>query len=275
MIPLPRAAVALSVSFPVRQFWNCRWWRRLAGMVLGGVGLLGGAGLAGAQEGIRVAVASNFLPVLRDIAARFETATGGRVVLIAGSTGKLYAQIVNGAPFDVFFAADVRRPEQLERAGRARPATRFTYAFGKLVLWSAGRFDVDDYVDLLTHGRFRRLAVAQPKLAPYGRAAQEVITALGLDLRLRGRLVWGESVAQVYQFVHSHNAEWGFLAWSQVYRQGEPVRGSYWLVPQTLYRPIAQQAVLLQDKGIARQFLAFVRQEAAVKIILSYGYGVP
>ncbi|UCE75821.1 MAG: molybdate ABC transporter substrate-binding protein [Gammaproteobacteria bacterium] len=224
---------------------------------------------------IRVAVASNFTDAMGAIAERFETGTGHKVTLISGSTGKHYAQIRNGAPFDAFFAADRRRPELLEEEGVALPGTRFTYAVGKLVLWSPERGIVDPEAVVLQRGEFHHLAIANPKLAPYGKAAEEVLQARGLWARLSGRLVRGENIGQAFQFVKSGNAELGFVAYSQLKRPNQPIEGSLWNVPQALYTPIEQQAVLLKDSEAARSLLSFVRSDAALMIIRDYGYETP
>lgn len=224
---------------------------------------------------IRVAVASNFTQAIRDVAGLFEQRTGHRVVLAFGSTGKHYAQIRNGAPFDAFFAADARRPGLLEDEGLARPGSRFTYALGKLVLWSPDPARIDGWGRVLASDGFRHLAIANPKLAPYGRAAQQVMQALGVWQRLKGRLVRGENVGQAFQFVKSGNAQMGFVAMAQVKQGNRPVQGSYWQPPQSLYTPIEQQAVLLRDDETARAFLAFAQGDEARAIIAGYGYGVP
>jgi molybdate transport system substrate-binding protein len=192
-----------------------------------------------------------------------------------GSTGKLYAQIKNGAPFALFFSADAERPQLLEQEGLAVPGCRFTYAIGKLVLWSPRPGYVDAEGDVLGRGDFRYLAMANADLAPYGRAAQQVLVARGLDAGLRNRIVRGEDISQTLQFVRSGNADLGFVAWSQVMRPGRPVEGSYWEVPQALYTPIEQQVVLLKEGETARAFLDFVRSSEAVDLIRSYGYGTP
>lgn len=230
---------------------------------------------AAEPEPARVAVASNFADSLAAIAREFESATGNRVTLSSGSTGKHYAQIRNGAPFDAFFAADGQRPQLLEQQGIAVPGSRFTYALGRLVLWSPEPGYVDPEGAVLERGAFRHLAIANPRLAPYGRAAQEVLQGLGLWERLGPRLVRGENIGQAYQFVRSGNAALGFVAWSQVQRPGQPLHGSAWKVPQVLYTPIEQQALLLKDHPVARSFLAFVRSGAALKIIRDYGYDLP
>jgi molybdate transport system substrate-binding protein len=226
-------------------------------------------------EEIRVAVASNFADTIKTIAARFEAVTEHKVVLIFGATGKLYAQISNGAPYDAYFAADVRRPERLEAEGVARPGTRFTYAVGRLLLWSPKPGYVDPEAAVLEAGRYRHLAIANPRLAPYGRAAQQFLQARGVWDVLQGKLVRGENIGQTFQFVRSGNVELGLVARSQVQRPGHPAGGSWWAVPQALYSPIAQQAVLLRENDTARDFLAFVRSKPAQAIIESYGYETP
>lgn len=224
---------------------------------------------------IRVAVASNFSPALEHIARRFEAATGHRVIIVAGSTGKHYAQIRNGAPFDLFFAADVRRPRLLEEAGAAIPGSRFTYAIGRLVLWSPEPGYVDAGGEVLARPGLRHLAIANPRLAPYGAAAREVLEGLGFWALLRDRVVRGENIAQAYQFVASGNAELGLVARSQLVRPGRAREGSWWTVPKTLHGPIEQQALLLRDTEAARALLAFVRGEEAASVIRSFGYETP
>jgi molybdate transport system substrate-binding protein len=224
---------------------------------------------------LRVAAASNFSGAIKVIANRFEVATGHRVILIFGSTGKHYAQIRHGAPFDVFFAADSLIPERLEREGLAVPGSRFTYAFGKLVLWSLQPGYVDPDGKVLQHGDFRHLALANPRLAPYGVAAREVLQASGLWNEFDKRFVRGENIGQAYQFVRSGNAELGFVARSQVIYMDKMEEGSLWDVPQALYTPIEQQAVLLNDKEAARAFMSFVRDEGSIKIIRNHGYETP
>ncbi|HEX22337.1 MAG TPA: molybdate ABC transporter substrate-binding protein [Chromatiales bacterium] len=187
----------------------------------------------------------------------------------------MYAQIHHGAPFDALFAADEHRPALLEEAGRVRPGSRFTYAIGRLVLWSPDAGRVDAAGRVLSEGRFRHLAIANPKLAPYGRAAQQVLEARGLWQMLRPRLVRGENVGQAWQFVHSGNAELGFVALSQVRQQGQAAAGSHWVVPQVLYAPIVQQAVLLTDNPLAADFLRFVQGDEGRAMIASFGYQLP
>lgn len=226
-------------------------------------------------EEIRVAVASNFANVIKILSVRFEAATGHKVALIYGSTGKHYAQISNGAPFDAFFAADIKRPELLEKAGFALPGSRFTYARGKVVLWSPRAGYIDAKGEVLAKGAFTYLAIANPGLAPYGEAAEEVLRARGLWDELKTRTVRGENIGQAFQFVKSGNAELGFMAYSQVRRPGHPVEGSWWEVPQALYTPVDQQAVLLKENEVARAFLSFVKSDESRALVRKFGYATP
>ena len=236
-------------------------------------GLLFISGVSVAEE-IRVAVASNFTHTLEALANQFESQTGHRVVLIVGSTGQHYAQIKNGAPFDAFFAADTVRPELLDEEGIALPGTRFTYATGKLVLWSPGGDRLEGALDTLKQGAFRFLAIANPKLAPYGEAAREVLQAQGVWDDMRGKMVWGQNISQAYQFVHSRSAELGFVAYSQLNAQGADIPGSFWEIPQSLYTPIQQQAVLLTENPTAREFWRYVKGYNAQQIIRTHGYEI-
>ncbi|MCP3671613.1 MAG: molybdate ABC transporter substrate-binding protein [Gammaproteobacteria bacterium] len=231
-----------------------------------------GTGPAKADE-IRVAVSSNFTETIKSIGTLFEKNTGHKVSLIFGSTGKHYAQIKNGAPFHAFFAADTRRPELLEKEQIALPKSRFTYAVGKVVLWSPKTGYVNGDNQVLKQGKFRHIAIANPKLAPYGQAAQEILQTQGIWENLQKRVVRGENIGQTFQFVKSSNAELGFIAYSQIKRPGQPMTGSVWVIPQSLYSPINQQAVLLKENPTARAFLEFVRSKPAVEIIQAYGYG--
>jgi molybdate transport system substrate-binding protein len=255
------------------------WWLVVWGVVLVGVLVAGGVlsgSFAGvrAGAGFRVAVASNFAGVMRELAAGYERRTGNGVTLAFGSTGKLYAQIRNGAPYAAFFAADARRPALLESEGLAVRGTRFTYALGRLVLWSSREGYVDGSGEVLRRGEFRHLALASPRLAPYGRAAREVLESLGLWSSLRGRLVRGENVAQAYQFVRSGAAELGFVAYSQVVGGGD-VEGSWWEPPAGSYGLIEQQAVQLGGGAVVREFLAYVRGPEGRRVIRAHGYGLP
>lgn len=230
---------------------------------------------SGDADEIRVAVASNFARPMREIAGRFEERSGHEVILAFASTGKHYAQVRNGAPFDAFFGADMERAERLEKEGLALAGSRFTYALGTLVLWSPEEGMVDNDGEVLELGLFRFLSLANPKHAPYGRAAQEVLEARGLWQSLRSRIVRGENIGQAFQYVISGNAELGFVARSQIEAPGEAITGSWWEIPADLYSPIAQQAVLLSENSAARELLEFVRGQDSVDILRSYGYGTP
>lgn len=232
--------------------------------------------LALADE-VQVAVAANFTAPMQEIAQAFEQDTGNRVVAAFGSTGQLYAQISHGAPFEVFLAADATTPARIEQDGLAVTGTRFTYATGALALWSADASLISDGEQLLRSGSFQHLAIANPKTAPYGLAAKQVMQRLGLSAALAHTLVEGQSIGQTYQFVASGNAELGFVALSQVYRNGEITTGSAWQLPAELYEPIHQDAVLL-DKGAdnpaAAALLSYLKGERTAAIIRSYGYGL-
>lgn len=222
-----------------------------------------------------VAVASNFAGTMERLAERYRERSGETVSLAFSSTGKHYAQIRHGAPFNIFFAADARRPRLLEDEGRAVPGSRFTYALGKLVLWSADSGLVDDKGRVLGRGGFHRLAIANPRLAPYGEAARQALKSLDLWQALQGKLVYGENINQTFHFVESGNAALGFVAHSQVVRGAEGAGGSDWRVPEDLYAPIAQQAVLLTDDAETRAFAAFVRSDEGLEIIRRNGYDTP
>jgi molybdate transport system substrate-binding protein len=224
----------------------------------------------------QVAVAANFAAPMRQIAALFERDTGHQARLAFGSTGGFYAQIRSAAPFDVLLAADAATPARLESEGLAQPASRFTYAVGRLVLWSARRDAVDASGEILRSGKPARLAIANPKLAPYGAAAVQVLERLGIEGALRERWVQGENIAQTYQFVASGNVEVGFVALSQVVVEGRIKTGSGWIVPETLHDPIRQDAVLLaraKDNPAALALMRFLRSDPARRVIASHGYG--
>jgi molybdate transport system substrate-binding protein len=223
---------------------------------------------------IRIAVASNFKTTLEALVRDFESHHDHQLIIASGSTGKHYAQIINGAPFDLFFAADVRRPELLEQQQRIVPGSRFTYAFGKLVLWSPQSDYVDANGDVLTRGEYRHLAMANPRLAPYGLAAKQVLQHRGLYQQLQPRLVRGENIGQAYQYVATGNAELGFVASSQIHSPGKPIQGSWWVVPPGLYDPIKQQAVQLTDRQAVRNFLTYIKGDKARRIIQSFGYAI-
>lgn len=231
--------------------------------------------VAARADEIRVAVASNFRPAMAVLAERFEKLSAHEIVVIHGSTGKHYAQIVNGAPFDAFFAADAARPQRLEAEQRIVPGSRFTYAIGKLVLWSKREGLVDPDGQVLRTGSFHHLAIANPELAPYGAAARQVLQTLGLWEQLSSLLVRGENIGQAFQFVVTGNAELGFVARAQLVPPQPGIQGSSWEPPQSFYDPIEQQAVLLQDSPAGRQFLAFMQSEEARALIRANGYDVP
>jgi molybdate transport system substrate-binding protein len=233
------------------------------------------AGTPARAAEVSVAVASNFAAPMQKIAEAFERDTGHKAVLAFGSTGKFHAQVRKGAPFHVLLAADDKTAERLEREGFAVPGTRFIYAVGRLALWSRIPGRVDDQGDVLRTGGFAHLALANPKLAPYGAAAVEVLTGLGLAAALAPRFVQGENIAQTHQFVASGNAELGFVATSQVFFEGRLVSGSAWVVPASLHAPIRQQAVLLQagqDNSAATALLAYLRGDTARALIRASGY---
>lgn len=233
------------------------------------------AATARAEE-TQVAVAANFTAPAKLIAAEFEKETGHKAVLAFGATGKLYAQIKNGAPFEVLLAADDRTPAKLEEEGMAVRDSRFTYAVGQLVLWSARPDLVDEEGEVLEKGDFKHLAIANPKTAPYGAAAIETLTALKLLEALTPKLVQGENIAQTHQFVVSGNAELGFVALSQVWKDGKLTSGSAWVVPEALHTPIRQDAVLLNSgagNAAAVAWLDFLKGEKAREVIHAFGYG--
>ncbi len=233
--------------------------------------------LIASADDVRVAVAANFTAPMQRIAAAFARDTGHRAVLAFGATGKFYAQIHNGAPFDVLLSADDSTPLRLEHDGIGMAGSRFTYAIGTLVLWSPREGYVDPQGKVLAGGDFRHLAVANPKTAPYGAAAMATLDRLGLREKLRPRLVQGENIAQTHQFVASGNAELGFVALSQVIEDGRIGKGSGWVVPADQHAPIRQDALLLrhgEGNPAARALLEYLRGETAKALIREYGYAV-
>jgi molybdate transport system substrate-binding protein len=223
-------------------------------------------------------VASNFAGAFGELESEFESETGHRLLPSFGSTGKLYAQIEHGAPFEVFLAADAERPRRLEQTGRTVSGTRFTYAVGRLVLWSARDDLVDPDGAVLESRNLGRLAMANPQTAPYGAAARQVLERLGLWSRLAPDVVRGENVAQAFQFVATGNAELGFVALSQLGTADAARQGSRWEVPGELYEPLEQQALMLQQgrgSAAAAAFLQFLRSPRARSIIERAGYRLP
>ncbi|MDO9225252.1 MAG: molybdate ABC transporter substrate-binding protein [Pseudomonadota bacterium] len=226
---------------------------------------------------VNVAVAANFTAPMNAIAAEFARDTGHQAKLSFGSSGKFYAQIKNGAPFHAFLSADDETPARLEREGQTVADSRFTYAIGTLVLWSAQAGVVDAKGDVLRKGQFNKLAIANPRFAPYGRAAVEVLTGMGLLDSLTPRFVQGENIAQPWQFVSTGNAELGFVALSQVMRNGRISGGSAWIVPSKLHAPIRQDAVILAaGKGnvAAVALMSYLKGDKAKAIMQSYGYEI-
>ena len=231
---------------------------------------------AGAGEAL-IAVATNFLETLVGLQERFEAATAHRLRIVTGSTAKLYAQITHGAPFDVLLAADRAHPRRLEAQGRAVAGSRFTYATGRLVLWSADAERIRDGEGALSSGEFRALAISNPELAPYGAAARQVLDALGLSERLRERIVLGQNAGHTHAMVATRNAELGFVSLSHVSGPRNGGTGSRWDVPGELYDPIRQDAVLLARAAAnpaARAFLDFLRSDGARAHIARHGYRV-
>lgn len=245
--------------------------RRLAWALLALTALAAAAGARAAE--VQVAVAANFADPVKEIAAGFERKTGAHVALSIGSSGQFYAQIVHGAPFEVFLSADAERPKQAEAQGFAVPGTRFTYAVGRLVLYSRTPGLVDPRGEVLRAGRFAKLAIADPTAAPYGAAAVQTMTRMGLYDQLKPRIVQGASIGQTYGFIDTGAADLGFVALSQVIGVAG---GSRWLVPQALYDPIAQDAILLkpgEGDAAAGAFLAYLKGPEAQAVIRRYGYG--
>ena len=228
-------------------------------------------------EDVQVAVAANFSAPIEEIAKAFYEASGHQLKVSTGASGRFYAQIKNGAPFQVFLSADEEKPAQLEKEGLTVQGTRFTYAVGKLVLWSADPLRVDAKGKILESAQFNKLAIANPKTAPYGDAAIETLTSLKLKRLLEPKFVMGENISQTYQFVASGNADIGFIALSQITKHNKIISGSVWMVPEKLYSPIKQDAVLLvngKDSAAALQLLSFLKGYEAQQIIKSYGYGI-
>ena len=238
------------------------------------VGILVAPTLAWSEGSVHVAVASNFLNPLKEIAKRYKQDTGNTLILISASTGKLYAQILHGAPFDILLAADAKRPALLEQERQGVKGTRFTYAVGALVLWSLelGRVRGEESLAQMSKGK---LAIANPKTAPYGRAAQQVLESLGFWKKLQPSLVRGENIAQTLQFVATGNATLGFVAKSQMEDPRFKFKGSRWEVPVNMHEPILQQAILLNPglaNSSAKQFLKYLHGPVAKKIMRSYGF---
>ncbi|MBM7062092.1 molybdate ABC transporter substrate-binding protein [Pseudomonas sp. UL073] len=233
-------------------------------------------GLSSAHaDEVQVAVAANFTAPIQAMAADFEKTTGHKLVSSFGATGQFYAQIKNGAPFEVFLAADDSTPAKLEKEGEAVADSRFTYAIGTLALWSAKPGYVDDQGAVLKGNSYKHLSIANPKTAPYGLAATQVLEQLGLTQAVAGKLVQGENITQAQQFVATGNAELGFVALSQIYKDGKVTSGSAWVVPAKLHEPIRQDAVLLnkgKDNPAAKALLDYLKGAQAGQVLTAYGY---
>jgi molybdate transport system substrate-binding protein len=227
---------------------------------------------------VLVAVAANFSKPMTEIAAEFEKATGHSAKLSFGSSGKFVSQLENGGPFEVLLSADEKGPQKLVQDGLAVANSQFTYALGRLVLWSATPGYVDDQGKILTTGGFKHLALADPKLAPYGAAAVEVLKKQGLFEKLQPLFVQGENIAQTYQFISTANAELGFVALSQVFENGKIATGSGWIIPDNNNAPIRQGAVLMKqgaENPAAPALLNYLKSAPALAIIKKYGYDLP
>jgi molybdate transport system substrate-binding protein len=224
---------------------------------------------------VQVAVAANFTAPIQAIAADFEKDTGHKLVTAYGATGQFYTQIKNGAPFEVLLSADDTTPEKLEKEGDTVKGSRFTYAIGTLALWSAKEGYVDAKGDVLKKNQYQHLSIANPKAAPYGLAATQVLEKLKLTEATKAKIVEGQNITQAYQFVSTGNAELGFVALSQIYKDGKVTSGSAWIVPASLHDPIKQDAVILNNgKGnvAAKALVEYLKGPKAAAIIKSYGY---
>ena len=231
-------------------------------------------GTAHADE-VQVAVAANFTAPIQAIAADFEKDTGHKLVAAYGATGQFYTQIKNGAPFEVFLSADDTTAQKLESEGATVKDSRFTYAVGTLALWSAKEGYVDAKGDVLKKNQFKHLSIANPKTAPYGLAATQLLAREGLSDQVKDKLVEGQNITQAYQFVSTGNAELGFVALSQIYKDGKVTGGSAWIVPASLHDPIKQDAVILnkgKDSAAAKALVDYLKGPKAAAVIKSYGY---
>ncbi|KPW83142.1 molybdate transport system substrate-binding protein [Pseudomonas congelans] len=232
------------------------------------------AASASADE-VQVAVAANFTAPIQAIATDFEKDTGHKLVAAFGATGQIYTQIKNGAPFEVFLSADDTTPAKLEQEGDTVKGSRFTYAVGTLALWSAKDGYVDSKGQVLKANQYQHLSIANPKTAPYGLAATQVLSKMGLTDATKAKIVEGQSITQAYQFVSTGNAELGFVALSQVYKDGKLTSGSAWIVPDDLHDPIKQDAVILnkgKDSAAAKALVEYLKGPKAAAIIKSFGY---
>ena len=232
----------------------------------------------GMADVVQVAAAANFVRPLRELAADFEHDTGHKIAITSGATGMFYAQIKSGAPFDVFLSADEQTPAKLEREGAAVASTRFTYAIGVLALWSLKPNYVDSTGSVLKKGKFAHLAIANPKIAPYGAAAVATLKREGLYDTIAPKIVQGESIAQAYQFVSTGDTELGFVALSQIFQDGRITEGSAWIVPANLYPPLRQDVIVLnpgKGKSAVEAFMRYLHSDKAAAVIKSFGYKLP
>lgn len=238
--------------------------------------LIGCLAVTGVQaDEVQVAVAANFTAPIQAIASEFEKDTGHKLIAAYGATGQFYTQIKNGAPFEVFLAADDSTPEKLEKEGDIVPGSRFTYAIGTLALWSAKDGYVEDAGKVLEKNQFKHLSIANPKAAPYGLAATQVLAKLGLTDKVKDKIVEGQNITQAYQFVSTGNAELGFVALSQIFKDGKVSHGSAWIIPETMHDPIKQDAVILkkgENNPAAKALTEYLKGPKAEAIIKSYGY---
>lgn len=227
---------------------------------------------------VKVAVAANFAQPMKDIAAEFEKDTGHKLAITQGATGKFYAQITNGAPFEVFLSADDETPAKLVKEGKAVTGTQFTYAIGRLVLWSPDEKLVDQGGAVLKTDRFKYISIANAKVAPYGRAAVQTMQKLGVLSAIEPRVVQGESITQTHQFVTTGNAQLGFVAMSQVWENNRVKSGSGWIVPEDMHEQLRQDIVLLnpgKDSSAATALVNYLKSDKSKKIIERYGYKLP
>jgi len=253
IMPGTRASLFIILAVSIVQFVPCKAW---------------------ANEELTIAVATNFYRPMQEIVSAYEKRSGNRIRLVNGSTGKLYAQIIEGAPFDIFFAADRRRPVKLEQENLVLPGSRFTYATGKLVVYTT-RQDIDltgRGLSILLDPGIGRIAIANPKAAPYGRAALQALKSSGIYQKIKSKLVYGENIGQTFLFVRSRNADLGLIAASSAYH----AEGKATAVPSADYNPIIQQAVVLRRaRSTAHAFVVFLATPKVRAIIHKYGYGLP
>ena len=244
--------------------------------ITSGVALFAALAFSAAHaDDVQVAVAANFTAPVQAIAAEFEKDTGHKLVASFGATGQFYTQIKNGAPFEVFLSADDTTPLKLEKEGDTLKSSRFTYAIGTLALWSAKDGYVDAKGKVLSDNAYQHLSIADPKTAPYGLAATQVLGKLNLTDKVKDKLVTGQNITQAFQFVSTGNAELGFVALSQIFKDGKVTSGSAWIVPAELHEPIKQDAVILtkgKDNAAAKALVEYLKGPKAAAIIKSYGY---